>query len=49
MSFNIIIGIIALIRPLAGAAALVIFMSGGKNKPAPTQTELEERKKNKAL
>jgi len=48
MSINIVIGIIALILPLAGAAGLVIFMSGGKDKPAPTQTELEERKKSKS-
>ena len=45
MNVNIIIGIIALIIPLAGAVGLVIFMSSGKGKPAPTQTELEERKK----
>ena len=46
MSINIIVGIIALILPLAAAAGLVIFMSSGKDKPAPTQSELEERKKN---
>ena len=45
MTFKIIIGIIALILPLAGAVGLVIFMAGGKDKPAPSQTELEERKK----
>lgn len=45
MALKLLLGVIALSLPLFAAAGLVIYMAGGKGKPAPTQTEIEEVKR----
>ena len=45
MGFEIVLGIIVISLPLFAAAGLVMYMAGGKGKPAPTQSEIEEIKK----
>ena len=49
MAFKILIGMFALTMPLFAAIGLLIYMSKGKGKSAPTQTEIEEHKKQRAL
>ena len=47
MGFELIMGIVVLSLPLFAAIGLVIYMAGGKGKPAATQSEIEEAKRKK--
>ena len=42
---EIVLGIIVISLPLFAAAGLVMYMAGGKGKPGPTQSEIEEVKR----